>query len=315
MPDKNKIIILSSLVAFLFVTALVLLSLNFINNPTPDPTADWKIFTSTPGNLSFKYPSSFISKPEVTNGIAIIQDFTDKSGKYTLSFSITNNYNQTTEKPYANIDEYINLPYQVKIIKIAELDGRQPLPRAGSENENQISFFSADKKTIYTINLKTGDSSLNTSEADITAGQTLFNQILSTFKFTNNSATQTLKIYYHDSKIDPEVNNCQANNFKDITLAQSSTPLTDALKYLVDQIQQENQTDYRDRVNQFELVSAVISDGIATLTFTDPALFTSGGSCRIGILFSQIEKTALQFSAVKKVIIKEANNNAGFFQP
>lgn len=39
-------------------------------------------------------------------------------------------------------------------------------------------------------------------------------------------------------------------------------------------------------------------DGEATLTFADPDFRTSGGACRAGILWGQIEETALQFPGV-----------------
>ena len=53
----------------------------------------------------------------------------------------------------------------------------------------------------------------------------------------------------------------------------------------------------------FALLSADIDDdGILTLEFTEVPGFTDGGSARMLILSSLIEKTALQFPAVKKVV-------------
>lgn len=50
------------------------------------------------------------------------------------------------------------------------------------------------------------------------------------------------------------------------------------------------------------LVSANLEEGgILTLTFDDPQNRTSGGSCRIGVLWFQIEATALQFPEVKQI--------------
>ncbi|MCR4325346.1 MAG: hypothetical protein NUV59_00885, partial [Patescibacteria group bacterium] len=49
------------------------------------------------------------------------------------------------------------------------------------------------------------------------------------------------------------------------------------------------------------LVSAKLGEGgVLTLTFDDPQSLTSGGSCRAGILWFQIEATALQFPEVKQ---------------
>ncbi|MDD5760443.1 MAG: Gmad2 immunoglobulin-like domain-containing protein [Candidatus Pacebacteria bacterium] len=52
----------------------------------------------------------------------------------------------------------------------------------------------------------------------------------------------------------------------------------------------------------FSLEEAVLkADGTLVLTFSDPFNKTSGGSCRAGILWFQIEETAKQFEDVKKV--------------
>lgn len=50
-----------------------------------------------------------------------------------------------------------------------------------------------------------------------------------------------------------------------------------------------------------ELTSAETKNGVLTLQFSDPQNKTSGGSCRVGILWAQIEATAKQFSGVTEV--------------
>lgn len=50
-----------------------------------------------------------------------------------------------------------------------------------------------------------------------------------------------------------------------------------------------------------KLSEANLKNGILTLKFDDPENKTSGGSCRVGLLWSQIEKTAKQFPEVKEV--------------
>lgn len=50
-----------------------------------------------------------------------------------------------------------------------------------------------------------------------------------------------------------------------------------------------------------ELVSTDLKRGVLTLTFDDPLNKTSGGSCRVSVLWMQIERTASQFSEVKEV--------------
>lgn len=49
------------------------------------------------------------------------------------------------------------------------------------------------------------------------------------------------------------------------------------------------------------LTGASLKDGILTLSFVDPNSKTGGGSCRVSVLWMQIEETAKQFLEVKQV--------------
>ncbi|MHB9155217.1 MAG: GerMN domain-containing protein [Endomicrobiales bacterium] len=53
----------------------------------------------------------------------------------------------------------------------------------------------------------------------------------------------------------------------------------------------------------FSLRAARLQGGVLTLYFVDKNNFTTGGSSRVLILAAQIEKTARQFEAVKKVVL------------
>lgn len=50
-----------------------------------------------------------------------------------------------------------------------------------------------------------------------------------------------------------------------------------------------------------EFTGAALHDSVLTLGFNDPQHATSGGSCRVSILWSQIEVTAKQFSGIHEV--------------
>jgi len=53
-------------------------------------------------------------------------------------------------------------------------------------------------------------------------------------------------------------------------------------------------------------------DGVLTITLLDTYFKTSGGSCRVGILRAQVEKTALSIPGVESVVIEPEE---GLFQP
>lgn len=84
----------------------------------------------------------------------------------------------------------------------------------------------------------------------------------------------------------------------------SLTPIQDTIKLLIEgkltgaESSSGLTTEYP--IEDFKLLGADLDDGFLTLTFLDPLNKTSGGSCRAGILWFQIEKTALQFSEVKR---------------
>jgi len=153
--------------------------------PTPISTSDWKTYRND--EVTFKFPSTWTEQSNILRGSGFIQKFDDSSGMFTFSFLGIGNYNQATGKTYETIDNYINLPYTVKSLQVDGQDARQASPRAGSENVNSVNFFSKDKKFIYTLELKTGNTTKNTSEADVREGQNIFNQILSTFEFIDTT--------------------------------------------------------------------------------------------------------------------------------
>ena len=51
----------------------------------------------------------------------------------------------------------------------------------------------------------------------------------------------------------------------------------------------------------FELGDLKLDNGVLTLSFNDPQNKSVGGSCRVGILWFQIEATVKQFPEVKSV--------------
>ncbi len=150
---------------------------------TPDETANWKTYKGEKENVTFKYPPIWVEQPNLIRGSGFDQEIRDPEEKYRLTFSSVGNYNQVTGKQYVSLDEFEGMPYKVRVVIVDGQEGRQPLPRAGSENINAVNFFSKDSKFIYTLELQTGDTALNTSETDVQKGQQLFDQILSTFKF------------------------------------------------------------------------------------------------------------------------------------
>ena len=119
-----------------------------------------------------------------------------------------------------------------------------------------------------------------------------------------------VKLYYYNSSKDQDTSGnvmCSRGGLeaveRNITL--TKTPIQDAIKLLLKgelTSQERTQgiaTEYP--LPGLELEGASLKDGVLTLTFNDPQNKTGGGSCRVGILWFQIEATAKQFEGVSSV--------------
>jgi len=125
-------------------------------------------------------------------------------------------------------------------------------------------------------------------------------------------SSKTVKLYYYNPEKDKdESGNIQCSRDGLVSVEReipiTKTPIQDTIKLLLKG--QENLTEAEKALGitteypleDFSLKSASLKDGILTLEFEDPNYKTGGGSCRVGILWFQIETTAKQFPEVQQV--------------
>jgi hypothetical protein len=118
--------------------------------------------------------------------------------------------------------------------------------------------------------------------------------------------TQSLQLFFYNTRKDPN-RSCSADAVFPVSrnIPSTKTSIQDGIKLLLKgTITAEEQS--RGFTTEFplsgvELRGADLRDGILTLEFSDPEGRTVGGSCRVSLLRSQIEKTAKQFSQVREV--------------
>ncbi len=125
-----------------------------------------------------------------------------------------------------------------------------------------------------------------------------------------NTSQKSIKLYYYN----PELDKDNAGNIlcsekglvgveRQIPITQ--TPIQDAIKLLLkgELTSQEKAqgitTEYP--LSGLVLQGASLNNKVLTLDFNDPNNKTGGGSCRVGILWSQIKATAKQFPEVSEV--------------
>ena len=123
---------------------------------------------------------------------------------------------------------------------------------------------------------------------------------------------QKVSLYYYNSKKDvDESGNVKCSRDGLVAIKReipiSKTPIQDTINLLLkgkeNLIEDEKKASITTEfpLEGLKLTGANLKDGVLTLSFDDPFFKTSGGSCRVGILWFQIEATAKQFPEVKEV--------------
>jgi len=125
-----------------------------------------------------------------------------------------------------------------------------------------------------------------------------------------NISQRSIQLFYYNPELDKDISGnilCSKKGLapveREISITQ--TLIQDAIKLLLkgELTSQEKSngitTEYP--LAGFALQAASLNNGVLTLTFKDLNNKTGGGSCRVGILWNQIEATAKQFSEVKEV--------------
>lgn len=126
---------------------------------------------------------------------------------------------------------------------------------------------------------------------------------------TGRAEETEIKLYYYNPELDKdEADNimCSEKGLVPVVRTLSSkNVIEDTIALLIKgELTEEERkegltTEYP--LEGFNLVKTELKDGVLTLTFEDPNNKTSGGSCRVNILWSQIAKTAKQFPQVQEV--------------
>lgn len=124
-----------------------------------------------------------------------------------------------------------------------------------------------------------------------------------------NETGMPVSLYYYDAALDqgPGGAQCSRAGLAPVTriIPQTQTPIADTVRLLLrGELSPEERA--AGLTTEFPLAgvslqSASLQGGTLTLTFADPQNKTSGGSCRAGVLWFEIEATAKQFPGVQTV--------------
>ena len=119
-----------------------------------------------------------------------------------------------------------------------------------------------------------------------------------------------VKLYYYNPALDKDASGnilCGRQGLVSVErqIPITNTPIQDTIKLLIQgnltQSERDQGMTTEYPLSGFALEGASLNDGVLTLEFSDPNNRSGGGSCRVGILWFQIETTAKQFPEVKSV--------------
>lgn len=122
--------------------------------------------------------------------------------------------------------------------------------------------------------------------------------------------TRQIQLYYYNQKRDQEIAEyipCDPEAVLPVSreIFLSQTPIQDTINLLLlgNVTQEEKEEGFSPMfpLEGVKLVGANLREGILTLRFEDPFNITGGGSCRVRLLWAQVEKTAKQFPEVQEV--------------
>jgi len=117
-----------------------------------------------------------------------------------------------------------------------------------------------------------------------------------------------LLYYYNEAKDTDETGNLQCSRAGLVPVSRM-VPKENAVENTIRLLLEGNLTEEEEAegitteypLTGLTLVATSLEDNELVLTFDDPEGATVGGSCRVGILWSQIAETALQFPEVQRV--------------
>jgi hypothetical protein len=127
----------------------------------------------------------------------------------------------------------------------------------------------------------------------------------------NNTSNRTVTLFYYDEASDTDASGnimCSAESLDSVTrtIPVTNTPIQDTINLLLKgeltAAEQARGLSTEFPLQGVTLVGANLVSGVLTLEFNDPQNRTSGGSCRTGLIWAQIEATAKQFEEVNSVV-------------
>src|SRR3989338_4394401 len=136
------------------------------------------------------------------------------------------------------------------------------------------------------------------------------------FKQSSAEETTKFKIYFSNSKLDPEFT-CVKVFPVAREIPKTQAVARAALDELLNGLTEKEKADkYLTNINEGVKIQRLeVKDGIAKVDFNDKLEFQVGGSCRVAAVRAQITETLKQFPTIKEVVISINGRTEDILQP
>jgi len=174
-----------------------------------------------------------------------------------------------------------------------------------------LNIYQSNNMKITGEKMKTELSQAKKVIADASAEDEIYSDVRDGATGQIKGPSIKVRVFYKNAYKDPGLASCEADEFLERDIPLTKTVLKDAINILFTGPStpeekargaiSELQSAVANGKKPVTIKSVTVKNGVATVTLDDPDKFTTGGTCRVMIMKSQIEKTILQFPAVKSV--------------
>ncbi len=142
-------------------------------------------------------------------------------------------------------------------------------------------------------------------------------QVVPTSTVATSTAQGVVKVFFGNSKNDPNVINCQTTYSVTRQISASEDKYLAVLRELLaGPTEAEKTSGFFTTINEaVALPEITLVDGILTADFAPDLEKGIGGSCRVAAINSQLVNTLQQFPEVKQVVISIDGRTADILQP
>lgn len=158
-----------------------------IATPTPDPAANWKTYENTEYGFSFKYPENFIVKESDDSGVFEVDLWKEKEDSpllFVVLFGKSGLEYKDFQEIISTSKRQLNPGYTYSNIIRKPIDGKEFYSYQAGVYINEGGYVVGPSAWLSAGGL-VGIYFFEISSFELTKNQSLFDQILSTFKFTN----------------------------------------------------------------------------------------------------------------------------------